>query len=101
MFKKEDIEASAKTHSSSSGAPMGEIYVGKTFEDKIDLKNKAALFAMKNNFEYMVKKSGIDVWYITCKDPDCCWRLRGKKLPMSPMFEITVYKSVHTCSLEV
>ena len=85
MFTKEDIEASTKTHSSSSGAPMGEIYVGKTFEDKIDLKTKAALFAMKNNFQYMVKKSGTNVWYITCKDPDYCWRLRGKKLPMSPM----------------
>ncbi|XP_062083776.1 uncharacterized protein LOC133790216 [Humulus lupulus] len=56
---------------------------------------------MKNNFEFVVKKSGTDVWYITCKDSDCSWRLRVKKLVLASMFEITAYNNTHPCSLEL
>ena len=101
MFTKEDITASSRSEHCSSGAPWGELYIGKTFENKQDLRTKSYLFAIKNNFEFMVKKSGTDVWYVTCKDPDCGWKLRGKKLARSSVFEITVYNSVHTCSLDI
>ena len=101
MFTKEDIMASSRSESPSSSVALGELHLGKTFENKMELKTKAALFAMKNNFEFMVKKSGTDVLYITCKDPDCGWRIRGKKVARSEMFEITGYNSMHTCSLEL
>ena len=78
MFTEEDIEASHQHHSSTSKA-SGELHLGKFFQNKLELKTKASIFVMKNNFEFMVNKSGTDVWYITCKDPDCGWRIRGKK----------------------
>ncbi|XP_024993300.1 uncharacterized protein LOC112527050 isoform X2 [Cynara cardunculus var. scolymus] len=101
MFTKEDIMASNQNHSSTSIIPLGELFIGQTFDNKIELKTKAALHAMKSNFEFQVKKSGTDVWYITCKDPHCFWRLRGKKLKGSSMFRITSYRGEHACSLAV
>ena len=61
----------------------------------------AYIFAIKNNFEFMVRKSGTDVWYVTCKAPECGWKLRAKKLPLSAIFQITVFNNVHTCSLDI
>ncbi|XP_062078696.1 uncharacterized protein LOC133783165 [Humulus lupulus] len=100
MFTREDIEDNSH-YISMGGTSGGEIHLGKFFRDKELLKKVAGLFAMKKGFDFIVKKSGTDVWYITCKDPDCGWRLRGKKKQLSNMFEVTAFENVHTCSLDV
>ncbi|XP_062106158.1 uncharacterized protein LOC133817606 [Humulus lupulus] len=98
-FTAEDI-ANLNGINTSSSASYGALKLGQIFENKLELKTKAHLYAMKKNFEFVVKKSGTDVWYITCKDSNCRWRLRGKKLVSSAMFEIVVFLNEHTCSLE-
>lgn len=100
-FTAEDIAYPNTAYTSSLIGSCGEIYLGQTFEDKVDLKAKAHVFAMKNNFEFMVKQSSKGMWYIKCKDVNCRWRLRGKKLVRSDMFEITAYVSEHTCSTDL
>ncbi|XP_062080006.1 uncharacterized protein LOC133784744 [Humulus lupulus] len=40
-----------------SGVSCGLTEVGKVFENKLELKTKAHLYAMKQNFEFVVKKS--------------------------------------------
>ncbi|XP_062100885.1 uncharacterized protein LOC133806813 [Humulus lupulus] len=97
----EDIPCPSYVIPTLSGVSCGVIEVGKVFENKLELKTKAHLYAMKQNFEFVVKKSGTKVWYITCKDPDCGWRLRGKRIPKSDMFEITRFTNKHTCSLDL
>ncbi|KAM6580540.1 hypothetical protein CsatA_004314 [Cannabis sativa] len=52
------------------------------------------------NFEFMVKKSGTDVFYATCRGSDCKWRVRGRKRARCDMFEVTVFHNEHTCSLD-
>ncbi|KAM6588024.1 hypothetical protein CsatA_010629 [Cannabis sativa] len=59
------------------------------------------LYAMKKGFDYYVRKSGTDIWYVTCKDTDCGWRLRAKKNVLSNMFEVSQFHNVHTCSLDL
>lgn len=86
MFTKEDIVAESRSEHCSSGSSLGDLYIGKTFDTKQDLRAGAYIFAMKNNFEFMVRKSGTDVWYVTCKARECGWKLRAKKLPVSTIF---------------
>ena len=69
--------------------------------EKQEFKHKAAMYAMKNKFKYMVKQSTPDLWYVRCKDPDCCWKMRGRKKLRSEMFEVTVFNNVHTCTQDV
>lgn len=53
MFTKEDIMVFGRSQNSSCGVPFREIYLGRIFEKKLDLKTKATLFTMKNNFEFI------------------------------------------------
>ena len=101
MFTREDIEESFQKNHSVTGETLGDIHLGKFFMDKQEFKHKASVFAMKNKFEFMVKKSTPDLWYIRCKDPDCSWKMRGRKRLRSEMFEVTVFNNVHTCSQDV
>lgn len=85
----------------SSGVSQGTVKLGQMFENKLDLKTKLHLYAMKNNFEFKVKKSGTKEWYISCIDDKCSWRLRARKLEKSEMFEIRRFVDAHSCSLEI
>lgn len=70
MFTREDIKESYKNNHYVTSETLEDLHLGKFFMSKQELKQKAVVFAIKNNFEYMVKKSTPDVWYVTCKDPD-------------------------------
>ncbi|XP_030483701.2 uncharacterized protein LOC115700272 [Cannabis sativa] len=79
------------------GIPGGELHVGKFFRDKEYLKMVVGLYAMKKGFDYFVRKSGTTIWYITCKDTDCGWRLRAKKNVFSNMFNVTTFRGKDNC----
>ena len=53
----------------------------------------------KKKFQFKVKNSGKDVWFITSIDDDCSWRLRARKLDNFEMSEVKRFVSVHTCAL--
>ncbi|XP_062100828.1 uncharacterized protein LOC133806755 [Humulus lupulus] len=57
-YTAEDIPCPSYVIPTLSGVSCGVIEVGKVFENKIELKTKAHLYAMKQNFEFVVKKSG-------------------------------------------
>ncbi|XP_060964798.1 uncharacterized protein LOC133033758 [Cannabis sativa] len=97
---REDIEENNVYTTSLTGTHSGEIYVGKLYTNKTELKNVVGRFALKMNFEFMVKKSGTDVFYATCRGSDCKWRVRGRKRARCDMFEVTVFHNEHTCSLD-
>ncbi|XP_060967372.1 uncharacterized protein LOC133035544 [Cannabis sativa] len=48
------------------------------------------------NFEFMVKKSGTDVFYATCRGSNWKWRVRGRKRARCDMFEVTLYSTTNT-----
>ncbi|KAM6596350.1 hypothetical protein CsatA_006874 [Cannabis sativa] len=100
MWTREDIEENNVYTTSLSGTPLGEIYLGKLYKNKEELKNVVGRYALKSNFEWMVSKSGTNVFYVTCKDENCKWRLRGKKKALCDMFEVTVFHNEHTCNLD-
>ncbi|XP_062112586.1 uncharacterized protein LOC133823751 [Humulus lupulus] len=96
----EDIEENHVYTTSLSGTPSGEIHLGKLYTNKEEFKNVVGRYALKKNFEWMVRKSGTDVLYVTCKDQNCKWRLRGRKKARCDMFEVTVFHNEHTCNLD-
>ncbi|XP_062086287.1 uncharacterized protein LOC133792401 [Humulus lupulus] len=56
-YTTEDIPCPSYVIPMLSGVSCGVIEVGKVFENKLELKTKAHLYAMKQNFEFVVKKS--------------------------------------------
>ena len=83
----------------SSVVSSGAIKIDQLFENKADLKMKWYVYAMNKNFEFKVKKSGKDVWFITCIEDNYSWRLRARKLDNFEMFEVQRFVSEHTCIL--
>src|ERR1051325_9811735 len=82
--------------SSSEGLEVGQIYFSKK-----DLSMRLSVLAMKNNFQYFVKKSTKEVLYVKCSDERCKWRLRAVKLKGSNIMKISKYVDLHSCSLDM
>ncbi|RYE18378.1 MAG: hypothetical protein EOP45_14240 [Sphingobacteriaceae bacterium] len=74
-----------------------DIYLGKEFESKKQMKQQIHVFALKNNFEFRVKSSSKKRWYVICKNEMCTWKLRGV-VQWSDMWQITSYESRHSCA---
>jgi hypothetical protein len=100
MLSSQDLAATTEVATISFDSERS-LVVDEIYESKENLKRTANMYAMKNNFEFVVKKSSPTIWFITCKAPSCCWRLRGKKLPGSAMFTISKFSPDHTCTLEL
>ena len=99
MWTKEDVMENHELTTSLQSKELGEIQLGNLYNNKEELRQVVARFAINNNMEWMVKKSGTDLLYVTCKEPNCKWRLRGKKKMHSENFEVTVFHNEHTCNL--
>ncbi|XP_062085420.1 uncharacterized protein LOC133791513 [Humulus lupulus] len=56
-YTAKDIPCPSYVIPTLSGVSCGVIEVGKVFENNLELKTKAHLYAMKQNFEFVVKKS--------------------------------------------
>ncbi|KAL0540229.1 hypothetical protein IC582_024462 [Cucumis melo] len=77
-----------------------ELDVGQIFFCKRDLSMRLSVLAMKNIFQFVVKKSTKEVIFVRCIDNKCGWRLRAVRLKDSNIFKIKKYVKVHSCSLE-
>ncbi|XP_031257229.1 uncharacterized protein LOC116115200 isoform X2 [Pistacia vera] len=75
-----------------------DIVCGKMFANKKELRKKLKLGAVKNNFEFKVKKSTKDRFEVVCADENCKWRLRATKLKDEEYFEIRRFSNVHICT---
>ena len=99
IFSNEEFPRSTPNTMSSSVVSSGTIKIGQLFENKGDLKLKLHMYAMKNNFEFKVKKSGNKIWYISCIDYNCPWRLQTTNFDKFEMFEVRSYVSEHSHKL--
>ncbi|KAL0546629.1 hypothetical protein IC582_016541 [Cucumis melo] len=109
-----DCKGKAKVHYSFSNRKMKtkrsdwsqesstseELDVGQIFFCKRDLLMRLSVLAMKNKFQFVVKKSTKEVLFVRCIDNRCGWRLRAVRLKDSNIFKIKKYVKVHSRSLE-
>ncbi|XP_062085351.1 uncharacterized protein LOC133791437 [Humulus lupulus] len=75
--------------------------VGQYFVDKKELKMKVHMLAIRQNFEFKVKKSNKKLVVLVCVDPNCKWRIRATKTCATGLFVIRKHCNEHTCSLEM
>lgn len=75
-----------------------ELYEGKLFKDKEQLKLHLQMSKMEVGFDYQTCKTGIDILFVKCKGENCKWSLRARVLDSDTYFKITKMPSVHSCS---
>ncbi|XP_022156795.1 uncharacterized protein LOC111023629 [Momordica charantia] len=90
-----------KTVSLEGRSTNDEFEVGNLFFNKRELFMKLSIMAMNRNFEFRVKKSTKQIFYVTCTDNNCKWRMRAVRLDGSEIFKISKYVNFHSCSLHI
>ena len=59
------------------------------------------MIALKRKFQFRIVKSSTKILLVCCVDKECKWRLRVTKLGNYDLFEIMIYNSTHTSSLDM
>lgn len=78
-----------------------ELSVSQIYKDKETLKMVISFHAINNNFQYKVKKSCPNEYYVVCVDENCEWKLRASRKGNTTHFIIRTFKNNHTCALEM
>lgn len=74
------------------------IEVGQIYANKKELQRKLAIYAMKENFEFKVKKSCSQRFEAKCVFDNCTWRIRATRIEGLELWAIKVFIKRHTCS---
>ncbi|KAK2658801.1 hypothetical protein Ddye_005334 [Dipteronia dyeriana] len=80
--------------------PTSMIYKGQFFPTKKDLKRLAGHFAMRQNFEWKVKRSNKTTLHLVCLMDNCTWKLRAVRRDEAIYFQGRSFINEHTCPLE-
>ena len=75
-----------------------QIVNGQIYANKKELQRTLAMYAMKNNFEFKVKKSCSQRFEVVCIHDNCSWRVRATRIPNVELWAIKVFIKNHTCS---
>ena len=80
--------------------PNTLIYKGQFFPRKKDLKRLVGIHALRENYEWKVKRSNKSVLHLVCKHENCNWKLRAVRLSEGTYFHVRSFENKHTCPLE-
>ncbi|KAK1398282.1 SWIM-type domain-containing protein [Heracleum sosnowskyi] len=78
-----------------------ELSALQIYKDKETLQIVLSLYAIRNNFQYKVKKSCKNQYLVECLDKNCNWLLRASRNGNTNQFVIRRMVDSHTCSLEI
>ncbi|KAK2658603.1 hypothetical protein Ddye_005136 [Dipteronia dyeriana] len=76
------------------------IYKGQFFATKKDLKRLVGHFAMRQNFEWKVKRSNKTTLHLVYLMGNCSWKLRAVRRDKGTYFQVRSFVNEHTCPLE-
>ncbi|CAA3004504.1 FAR1-RELATED SEQUENCE 5-like [Olea europaea subsp. europaea] len=74
--------------------------VKNIYPSKEVLKKQLGMLAIRNHFQFKVKRSTRRVLHVVCVDPKCKWTVRATKLERNDRFVVKRYDASHTCSPE-
>ncbi|KAK2652626.1 hypothetical protein Ddye_012482 [Dipteronia dyeriana] len=80
--------------------PTSMIYKEQFFPTKKDLKRLVGHFAMRQNFEWKVKRSNKTTLHLVCLMGNCTWKLRAVRRDEGTYFQVRSFVNEHTCLLE-
>ncbi|XP_074347535.1 uncharacterized protein LOC141686396 [Apium graveolens] len=78
-----------------------ELSMLQIYRDIETLQMVLSLYAIKNNFQYKVKKSCTNEYFVKCVDQNCKWLLRASRNGKTGQFIIRKLFNNHTCDLEI
>ncbi|XP_062113898.1 uncharacterized protein LOC133824895 [Humulus lupulus] len=99
--KRDAVSEYEMTNTIISEYHYSEIAVKQLYKNKDVLKKVVSMFAIRNNFQYKVRRSDKRFFLVTCLDQTCKWLLRASKFLKTDMFIVRKYVPTHTCSLDV
>ncbi|XP_017972762.1 PREDICTED: uncharacterized protein LOC108661289 [Theobroma cacao] len=76
------------------------LYREKVFLSKAELKRALSMLALKEHFEFRVKKSCHARYEVGCKDKACKFTLRATKLLEGEYWQVRMLHKVHTCTVD-
>ncbi|KAK2647166.1 hypothetical protein Ddye_022361 [Dipteronia dyeriana] len=76
------------------------IHKGQTFPSKKELRRVLEMHALKENFDFRVRRSTTVRFEVGCSDMECKWRLSAMKREQGSCFQVRRYDSKHTCALD-
>ncbi|KAK2653581.1 hypothetical protein Ddye_013437 [Dipteronia dyeriana] len=80
--------------------PTSMIYKGQFFPTKKDLKRPVGHSAMRQNFEWKVKRSNKAMLHLVCLIDNCTLKLIAVRRDEGTYFQVRSFVNVHTCPLE-
>ncbi|KAK3205601.1 hypothetical protein Dsin_019647 [Dipteronia sinensis] len=91
-------ESDASNHSHSSGYHDDDL-VGNT-TTQMELKRELSLMALKQHFEFRIKRSSKARFEATCKDDNCSFRVYARKMDEGECLQIRKFDKEHSCTIE-
>lgn len=78
-----------------------QIELDQIYKDRETLKIVMSHYAIRNNFQFYVKKSCEKEYLIACLDKNCSWMMRASRNGQTSQFIIRKLVDSHTCDLEL
>ncbi|KAK3225120.1 hypothetical protein Dsin_004982 [Dipteronia sinensis] len=75
-------------------------YKGRIFSSKKELKRELSLMALKQHFEFRIRRSSKARFQATCKDDNCSFRVHVKKMDEGEYWQIRKIDKEHSCTIE-
>lgn len=69
------------------------------FHDKKLMNDSLALYAIQNNFEYIVYKSDHCEYVLKCKGKGCKWRFMSSTIGQTDIFKVRYILNGHSCAM--
>ena len=84
--------------SPSSVKHSWELGTRHLFPSKKELQEKISILAIREKFEFKVKRSSKKVFHVQCVEEGCQWQLRAAIIRNSTSFQIRKFVKDHSCS---
>nr|XP_009589546.1 uncharacterized protein LOC104086901 [Nicotiana tomentosiformis] len=82
-------------------ASLDDVKLGSIFLDKNTMIRCFCLAAIKEHFEFYVKRSSNTRYSLVCTDEKCGWTVRGSRIKESTLFKIVKFQRTHECSVDI
>ncbi|XP_016436830.2 uncharacterized protein LOC107762947 [Nicotiana tabacum] len=102
--RKRKVKGKAKESPSiilKENASLDDVKLGSVFQDKNAMIRCFCLAAIKEHFEFYVKRSSNTRYSLVCADEKCGWTVRGSRITESTLFKIVKFQRTHECSVDI
>ncbi|KAK6123079.1 hypothetical protein DH2020_043182 [Rehmannia glutinosa] len=73
---------------------------GDVYNTKEELIKQLICYALKHHFQYKVKRSCKQKYYVNCIDENCNWHLKASSTSGTKTFIVREHERTHTCPLD-